>query len=214
MADREIITTGYIITLIALFIIFSPTFVLDGINRDLFFDEGGVVEVASAIGYFLCVLLILYKGKINYLRKYYYFILLFIMSGFREQDFHKRFTTMGILKIKFFISPNVPLTEKLIGFLIVLLLLHVLISIYKNHFRQFIGGLKNHSTISIGVLIVLLLLGVSKTLDGISRKLGSFEIEIGSQIAIHLAALEEVLELGIPMFLLLIYYEYFDKHKV
>jgi hypothetical protein len=63
-------------------------------------------------------------------------------------------------------------------------------------------------------LIVLLLLGVSKTLDGISRKLGSFEIEIGSQIAIHLAALEEVLELGIPMFLLLIYYEYFDKHKV
>jgi hypothetical protein len=121
MTDREIITTGYIITLIALFIIFSPTFVLDGINRDLFFDEGGVVEVASAIGYFLCVLLILYKGKINYLRKHYYFILLFIMSGFREQDFHKRFTTMGILKIKFFISPNVPLTEKLIGFLIVLL---------------------------------------------------------------------------------------------
>ncbi len=213
MADREI-TTGYIITLIALFIIFSPTFVLDGSNRDLFFDEGGIIEVASAIGYFLCVLLILYKGKINYLRKYYYFILLFIMSGFRELDFHKRFTTMGILKIKFFISPSVPFTEKLVGFLIVLLLLHVLISIYKNHFRQFIEGLKNYSSISIGVFIVLLLLGISKTLDGISRKLGSFEIEIGSQIAIHLAALEEVLELGIPMFLLLISYEYFDKHKV
>ena len=213
MADREI-TTGYIITLIALFIIFSPTFVLDGSNRDLFFDEGGIIEVASAIGYFLCVLLILYKGKINYLRKYYYFILLFIMSGFRELDFHKRFTTMGILKIKFFTSSNVPFTEKLVGFLIVLLLLHVLISIYKNHFRQFIEGLKNYSSISIGVFIVLLLLGISKTLDGISRKLGSFEIEIGSQVAIHLAALEEVLELGIPMFLLLISYEYFDKHKV
>ncbi len=213
MADREIIRR-YTISLIVLFLIFSSTFVLDGINRDLFFDEGGIVEVASAIGYFLCVLLILYKGKINYLRKYYYFILLFIMSGFRELDFHKRFTTMGILKIKFFTSPDVPFTEKLVGFLIVLLLLHILISIYRNHFRQFIEGLKNHSTIPIGVFIVLLLLGVSKSLDGISRKLGSFNIEIGSQIAIHLAALEEVLELGIPMFLLLIYYEYFDKRKV
>lgn len=212
MTDRQTITK-YTITLIVLFIIFSPTFVLDENNRNLLFDEGGIIEVASVIGYFLCALLILYKGKINYLRKYYYFILLIIMSGFRELDFHKRFTTMGILKIKFFISPNVPFTEKLVGFLIVLLLLHVLISIYRNHFRQFIEGLKNHSTISIGVFIVMLLLGVSKILDGISRKLSSFEIEIGSQIAIHLAALEEVIELGIPMFLLLIYYEYFDKHR-
>ena len=213
MTDRQTITR-YAISLIVLFLIFSSTFVLDGNNRDLFFDEGGIVEIASAMGHFLCVALILYKGKINYLQKYYYFILLFIMSGFRELDFHKRFTTMGILKIKFFTSSNVPFTEKLVGFLIVLLLLHVLISIYKNHFRQFIEALKNYSSISIGVFIVLLLLGISKTLDGISRKLGSFEIEIGSQIAIHLAALEEVLELGIPMFLLLIYYAYFDKHKV
>lgn len=212
MTKRQTITR-YAITLIVLFFIFSPTFVLDENNRDLFFDEGGIIEVASAIGYFLCALLILYKGKINYLRKYYYFILLIIMCGFRELDFHKRFTTMGILKIKFFISPSVPFTEKLVGFLIVLLLLHVLISIYRYHFRQFIEGLKNHSTISIGVFIIMILLGVSKTLDGISRKMGSFEIEIESQIAIHLAALEEVLELGIPMFLLLIYYAYFDKYK-
>lgn len=205
---------SYAISLLVLFLIFSLTFVLDGDKRNLLFDEGGIVEIASALGYFLCAAQILYKGKINYFREYYYFWVLIIMFGLRELDFHKRFTTMGILKIKFFISTEVPFIEKLIGFLIVLLLLHATITMYKKHFRQFIEGLKNHSTIHFGILIALLLLGVSKTLDGISRKLGSIGKEIGIQVYQHLAAFEEVLELGIPIILIIIFHTYFDKHKV
>ncbi len=205
---------SYAISLIVLFLIFSLTFVLDGNKRNLLFDEGGIVEVASALGYFLCAAQILYKGKTNYFREYYYFWVLIIMFGLRELDFHKRFTTMGILKIRFFTSADVPLLEKFVGFLIILLLLHVIITIFKKHFRHFIEGLKNYSTIHIGVLIAVLLLVISKTLDGISRKLGSIGKEIGTEIYQHLAAFEEVLELGIPMILIIIFRAYFDKHKI
>lgn len=205
---------SYITSLIVLFLIFSLTFVLDEDKRKLLFDEGGIVEVASALGYFLCAGFILYKGKINYFREYHYFLILIVMFGLRELDFHKRFTTMGILKTRFFISNEVSVTEKLVGFLIVLLLLYAIIIIYKKHFRQFIEGLKNHSSIHIGVLIILFLLGISKTLDGISRKLGSFGKEIGAHTYQHIEALEEVLELGIPMVLIIICHHYFDKQKI
>ena len=37
-----------------------------------------------------------------------------LLMGMRELDFHSRFTTMGVFKLRFFSSDTVPLSEKLI----------------------------------------------------------------------------------------------------
>ena len=114
-----------IVSIITITIILILSFVYRIYEYPLWIEEGGVIETLSVFGYFLCVLLILLKGKWAYIKKYNYFLILIILFGLRELDFDKRFTTMGILKSKFYLSNSVPVTEKLIGLLVIAILLYI-----------------------------------------------------------------------------------------
>ena len=98
--------------------------------------------------------------------------------------------------------------------MVILLLLYIIFSIFKNHFKQFLTGLRNYSVISFGALISTALLVISKILDGLARKLKPLGIELTNQLSIHLVALEEILELGIPLFLTLTFYAYFKAEPI
>lgn len=75
-------------------------------------------------------------------------------------------------------------------------------------------GLMSRSIISIGALIVFMLLVISKLLDGIGRKINRVGLEIGEMASSHLSTVEEILELGIPIVLLITFSVYFKKIKV
>lgn len=212
MTDRQTIK-GFALTSGALLLLLIISLFLEENNRDIFLKEGGVVESVSALGYLLCAAFIVYKGKLIYLKRYYYLFLLIIFFMLRELDFDKRFTTMGILKSKFFISNDVPWVEKIVGAMVIALLLFIVFSILYRHSKDFYYGLKKHSVISFGALIVAILLGVSKSLDGTARKLNQFGVEIGEKTSMHVSALEEILELGIPIILLLTFSAYFERGK-
>lgn len=213
MTDRQTIIGLVITGMLLVFLIIVALF-LEGNNRDILLKEGGIVESASAIGYFLCAVFILYKGSLAYLVRYHYLFLLIIFFMLRELDFHKRFTTIDIFKSKFFISNNVPFVEKFIGALVILLLLYLIFSILYFNLKDFYCGLRNRSTVSLGALIVAILLVVSKSLDGIARKLNGVGIEIGERASMHAFVVEEILELGIPIVLLLTFSAYFKQIKV
>ena len=166
------------------------------------------------MGYFLCAAFIIYKGKLAYFKRHYDLFFLIILFMLRELDFDKQFTTMGLFKSKFFISNSVPLVEKTIGAIIILLLLYVVFSIIYRYSKEFWFGLKNHSIISFGALIVVTLLVVSKSLDGIDRKLKGVGVEIGDRASMHASAVEEILELSIPIILLITLSAYFKRIKV
>ena len=72
-------------------------------------SDTGPIERASALGYFLCAGYMLLAGGRDFARKYSYIIVLVALCGCRELDFDKRFTTMGILKSRFYLSSEVPL---------------------------------------------------------------------------------------------------------
>ncbi|MBE0436695.1 MAG: hypothetical protein IBX56_12915 [Methylomicrobium sp.] len=165
-------------------------------GRALLINEGGVIESASALAYFLCAVFIAYKRKVAELKHFFILIILFML---RELDFHKRFTTMGISKIKFYISEDVPLIEKVVGTLVVLLFFYVCISILYRYSKVFFLGLKNHSGVAFDSLLAIILLVVSKSLDGASRKLEGFGISLSQAMSMHAMAVEEILELGIPI---------------
>ncbi len=211
MTDRQTMI-GFMLTGALLLLLFLYSLLLEGNNRD-FLSEEGVVESASALGYFLCAAIIVYKGKLAYLKKYHYIFLLIIFFMLRELDFDKKFTTMGIFKSRFYISNTVPLVEKLVGAMVVLLFLYVIFMIIRRHLKYFLFCLKNHSIISFGVLIAGALLVVAHTLDGIGKKLADFGVKISNQTAIHAIALEEIVELGIPIILLLTFSAYFKQKK-
>ena len=114
MSDRQTVI-GFIVCIIGLILIYGYSFTWEGSNRDLLLREGGLIESASSLGYFLCAALILYRGRWAYLKRYGYFLLLVFLFGFRELDFDKQFTTKGILQMNLYTSQGVPIIEKLIG---------------------------------------------------------------------------------------------------
>ncbi|KFI23647.1 hypothetical protein [Nitrosococcus oceani] len=165
--------------------------------RALLIKEGGLIESLSAIGYFVgAMLVILIRRKFTY---YAYVAFILILFGLRELDFHNRFTTMSVSKIKFYVSPEVPLLEKVIAVAIVLLLLYILIRLIKTHFNGLINAIKKGEPSALGIGGGILLILITKTLDGLSRKLASVNIIVSDNMARLAEAVEEVFELGIPL---------------
>jgi len=206
--------TGFLLVGALLSLLFLFSLFLEGNSRGIWLEEDGVIESATALGYFLCIVFMIYKGKLAYLKRHHDLFLLIVFFMLRELDFDKKFTTIGLLKIQFFISNRVPLVEKTIGTIIVLSLVYVVFSVLYRYSKGFWFGLKNHSIVSIGALIVAIFLVVSKSLDGISRKLSEFGIDIGDQASMHASAVEEILEFGIPIILILTFSAYLKRINV
>ncbi len=213
MRDRPTII-GFVASGMLILLLFLLSLLLEGSARDFLIEEGGLIESASAFGHFLCVAIILYKGGLSYLKQYHYVVLLIIFFMLRELDFHAKFTTMGIFKTRFYISDSVLLVEKIVGVMVILLLLYFIFKMVHRHSREFLLGLKNYSVVSIGIFMAIVLIVVSKSLDGLCRKFKEFDVEISKQINMHLTALEEILELGLPIILILTVIAYFNQKDV
>lgn len=165
--------------------------------EDFILSEAGPIEMISAISYFLCGLAVLFlagawAGK-------WPAAFLFLMLGLRELDFHSRFTTMNITKIKFYLSPQVPMNEKLIGFSVIALCCYATYRLLRIEGKRWWHDLKQGHACSYGVLFGLTCIGLAKSLDGLPRKFRDFGWQLDEEAA-HLAGyIEETLELGISM---------------
>lgn len=202
------------VLLLAVLLIFAVSLTLGAEGRDLLLEEGGILEMLSAVGYGVCALLILLWGKGAYLRRYHYFFMLVVLFGLRELDFDKRFTTMGMFKSKFYLSDEVSGVEKIIGLMVIGLLLYIVFSIIRHHAKDLLSKVKAASPVHVGAFAVLVLLVLSKTLDGFARKMSSLNVMISEQASMHTSAMEEILECAIPVILIFTFYAYFFGDKV
>lgn len=164
---------------------------------DAVIQEGGPIESLSAIGYFVGITLLVFTGK--KFTGYPYVIFILLLLGLRELDFHHRFTTMSLSKITFYISSEVPLQEKILGVILITLFLYALIRLAKAHFSGLRYALKQKEPPAIGVYLGVLLILLTKTLDGLARKLAGVGIIMSSYLEQLTIILEEVFELGIPL---------------
>lgn len=174
--------------------------------------EGSIIETASALCWFMAAI---FAACMNFHRFKigFPFVTLTILFGLRELDFHKKFTEIGIFKSTFFFSETVTLEEKLIVSGLYIFILYVVISMisilkksYDSHNRSFNKG--HHC-----YFVVLLMLIVVKSIDGIGRKMAGFGIVLNQQAAQHFGYIEEILELGAPLFFMFATYAYFKNHK-
>lgn len=138
-------------------------------DKPFWIKEGGVVETLSALGYFVTVATMLLLGGFQFIKRYYYIVLLILIFGMRELDFDKRFTTMGIFKSRFYLSDAVPLYEKVIGLLVIAVLAWITFQLFRHHFRGLFSNLFK-SPVNVGVLLTGMLLIFSKTIDGTGSK--------------------------------------------
>lgn len=178
--------------------------VLSPDEAKLVLKEGGPVETLSAIGWFLAAAVLVavsrrfacWDGLIGA------FIL--VLFGLRELDFHKRFTTMGISKIKFFIHPEVPWKEKVIVTLFFLLVLYLVAGFARRNIGQFIERVRSKNPAAVALLCFFLLLPASKVLDRIPNALKESGILLQKGIAGEVGKFEEVSEAGLPYFLIIV----------
>jgi len=210
--QKHIITTisPLLFALFINLIVLILFFVFDGQKHPQILEEGGLIESLSSAGYFLCLLLASILGGWAYIKKHHYFLLLILMFGLRELDFHNQFTTMSILKARFYLSNDVPWFEKFIGAIVIALIIYVVIVIVNKYSRDFFSKLKQLSPTHIGAVLTFLFLGFTKSIDGIGRKLADINFIITPKSVGIFEVIEEILEMGIPMLIaatLIIYFK-------
>jgi hypothetical protein len=169
--------------------------------------ENGPVEILSAAGYFLfCIFLIRfnYAGVIK--TGFAPGFLLFFL-GLRELDFHVRFTTMGIFKIKFFLSPQVPFTEKIIVTIFIISLIAYGVIYLRRTLPGFKKDLLSGRPYAFSIVVAVGCIFISKLLDGNSK---IFEVlfpmlENPKMLSVMM---EECLEMFIPVFFIQALFQY------
>lgn len=166
--------------------------------------EDGPIETGTAGGFLFaaCWLCIeKYRGRLHH---GFYSGMIVLALALREADFHDRFTTMGIFKTRFYVSSEVPFSEKIIVSVIVLSLFAAVLLYIKTYGPQFMQALRRKDISAICVAIALALAGISKILDSYSGEINAFVISfLHLDSATVVTVSEEVLELGIPLFILL-----------
>jgi hypothetical protein len=199
------VVRAYLATGLVLITVFLVSLLLHGSTRDALLQEGGIVETVTVLAYLPSLVLIAFQRRLMKLAPVLILILFFFL---RELDFDKRFTTLGVFKIRFFTSAHVPFIEKLIGTLILLLLASTSLVLLRRHGRAFLTGLRQHSAVAIGALLVLILLVTSKTMDALGGTLRKAGMSWSGPVAKHTGALEEIVEAGIPIVLFLALWAY------
>lgn len=165
--------------------------------------EGGPVETLTVVGYALCLALAVWQGGVALLRRHPMPFALVLLLMARELDADKRFLAQGVLKARLYTDPALPWRHKLIGALVLLLVATLLVRMARRYARLWWQGLREGDTASVAVLLAGALVVVSKTLDGLGRKLADLGIVLSDLASSRAGVVEEVLELGIPLALAL-----------
>jgi hypothetical protein len=161
-------------------------------------EESGPVETFSALGYFICAsVAICWFGR--RLRRQWYLVVVLLLMGMRELDFHSRFTTMGVFKLRFYTSDAVPGTEKLIVATLLLGLGVSFLLAVRREAPTILRAVRERSTVVIGVAWGIALAVLSKAVDGLPRKLAAIHLTAPDWVIELAADAEEILELGIPV---------------
>jgi hypothetical protein len=181
--------------LIALFIAVDVAFFADGQS---FKREGGGLENVSALLYAIAAALFFVHAPRVRWADLFHVPALMILFALRELDFDKAFTPSGILSLRLY-SGDAPLMTKVISGAVAVFAVYVILR------TAWLGGLAALRALRGGRLwpwfAVLAggLVVVTKSIDGLGRKLLDFGIVISDDIDATASMIEEVGEAFIPV---------------
>lgn len=165
--------------------------------------EGGGVELATALlyGYAAVVWLWLHPG--DEWRRFWQipFIVMLLMG--REFDLDKKLLSVGILKSHLYLTNEAAVPERIAGVVFVLFAAVTVIRLLRVNGAGFLAALRRAAPWAMSVVAAVALGVASKAIDGLGRKLAPFGITLDPWAASAAVLMEEWLELGIPLMILL-----------
>jgi len=163
-------------------------------------DEKGPVEQGSALLYFVAAAYVLVDG-VPQATPSLRLPLSIALFGFgaRELDLHKAFTDTSVLKVSFYLG-DAPWAHKLLALAVVLSVLAALGTLLIRYTHRVWQGLRQGHPVSVTVAVFAVTVVVAKIFDR-SRMvlLEDFGIDVGESLGDLLISLEETLELGLPL---------------
>jgi len=180
--------------LIFLIIGFLPF--LDVEQQKNLLTEGGLFESLTVYLYIFCLILIGVRWPLQKILSNWYLSALIILFALRELDYDKAHFTHGVLKSRQYFSDLVGLPELLVSIVVLIFIFSVLLFIVLKERNNFIKGVINFRQSQLAVLTSIILVIVTKTIDGMERKFGIDLSPSGERFAL---IVEEVGEMGIPI---------------
>jgi hypothetical protein len=158
--------------------------------------EGGLFESLTVYLYIFCLILICVRWPLQKILSNWYLSALIILFALRELDYDKAHFTHGVLKSRQYFSDLVGLPELLVSIVLLIFIFTVLLFIVLKERNNFIKGVINLRQSQLAVLASIILVIVTKTIDGVERKFGIDLSPSGERFAL---IIEEVGEMGIPI---------------
>ena len=158
--------------------------------------EGGLFESLTVYLYIFCLILIFMSWPLQKIRSKWYLSALIILFALRELDYDKAHFTHGVLKSRQYFSDLVGLPEFLISLAVLIFIFTVLLFIVLREKNNFINGVINFRQSQLAVLASIILVIVTKSIDGMERKFG---IDLSPSGERFVLVVEEVGEMGIPI---------------
>ena len=183
-----------VLGLLFLIIGFLPFFDVE--QQKNLLSEGGLFESLTVYLYIFCLILICVKWPWRKILSSWYLSALIILFALRELDYDKAHFTHGILKSRQYFSDLVGLPELLISIAMLIFILTVLTLIVLKERNNFIKGIIDLKQSQLAVLASIILVIVTKTIDGMERKFGIDLSPSGERFSL---IVEEVGEMGIPI---------------
>ena len=194
--------------LIFLIIGFLPF--LDAEQQKNLLTEGGLFESLTVYLYIFCLILIGVRWPLQKILSSWYLSALIILFALRELDYDKAHFTHGVLKSRQYFSDLVGLPELLISLAVLIFILTVLALIVLKERSNFIKGVINLRQSQLAILTSIILVIVTKTIDGMERKFG---IDLSPSGERFVLVVEEVGEMGIPIMFAITILSWRNKNK-
>jgi hypothetical protein len=172
--------------------------------------EGGLFESLTVYLYIFCLILIGVRWPWQKILSSWYLSALIILFALRELDYDKAHFTHGVLKSRQYFSDLVGLPEFLISLAVLIFIFTVLLFIVLRERNNFIKGVINLRQSQLAVLASIILVIVTKTIDGMERKFGIDLSPLGERFAL---IVEEVGEMGIPIMFVIAILSWRNKNQ-
>lgn len=162
--------------------------------------EGGPIEGMTEILYFvLAAALWLSPLAVGERRTTLALSVILAAAGAREMDLHKHWTGTSVLKVSFYLR-DAPLHQKIIAFVILALIAAAAIHLLRQHGKALWLRLKAREPVACSIALFFITMVISKVLDrSINVLAEDFGISSSASVLALVSALEETVELALPV---------------
>lgn len=123
-----------------------------------------------------------------------------VLFGLREMDLHKSLSDMSFLKIHFYRSGFIPLSDKLAGIAIILFLLFLVFYLGRTFLKHLRQSPRSWQAAYGYTVLALILLAASKFADRLNAQLNKlFDITLSERSEAVIRSLEESTEMVLPV---------------